>query len=265
MKRACLIALAVAAAGFSPFRVEERNIREGNERLASGDPAAALRRYDAAEKAAGARAEIEYDRGNALHRMGRAAEAREAWRRSLGRGPPSLSSRASQNVGTALAAEGDRNGAIAAFVEALRQDPKNEDARFDLEVLLRQEEAAQRRREGGEPQSRAGDGRQPSAAPTPGGRSEPDRGAERQSPRGERPEESPPPAAARREQAPGDADPRAAADRDRGSGGRPDGPGPEISRKDAERILDAFRAREQIAPLGRERRSARRADGDRDW
>ncbi len=143
MRRCAVVALAVALAGFSPFRAEERNVRDGNERLASGDAAGALRHYEDAEKAAGARPEIAYDRGNALYRLGRGAEARETWRRSQERGTGSLSSRASQNIGTALAAEGDRDGAIAAFVEALRRDPRNEDARFDLEVLLRRKQEEQ--------------------------------------------------------------------------------------------------------------------------
>jgi Ca-activated chloride channel homolog len=247
VRRGGLMALAALLAGFSPFRAEERNVRDGNERLASGDPAAALSRYDEAEKAAGAHAEIEYDRGGALYRLGRRAEARQAWRRSQGRAPGALSSRASQNIGTALASEGDREGAIAAFTEALRQDPRNEDARFNLEVLLRRKEEQQQQ------QQQQGPGHEEGEAQSQAGRESP--------PPGQQPRQRPP-----RERAPEDGGAREGADQSQGGRSGAEGAGGEMSRQDAERILDAFRAQDRIAPPpGGERRRGWRTDGDRDW
>jgi Ca-activated chloride channel homolog len=254
VRRALLAFLSLALAAFSPFQEEERNVREGNERLASGDPAEALRSYQAAEERAGARAEIEYDRGDALYRLGRAAEAADAWRRAREKGPAPLASRASQNAGTALAAGGDREGAMAAFAEALRQDPGNEDARYDLEVLLRRKQAEEEQRKVGEPQSQAGQGAQP----------KPGQGTDDRSGQGREPERS---AAGQGPQDPRDGSPSAGEppppERADGAASRPDAP---VSPQEAARILDAFRAREQAMPLqGVERRRARRADGDRDW
>ena len=187
-------------------------------------------RYDEAEKAAGAHAEIEYDRGGALYRLGRRAEARQAWRRSQERAPGALSSRASQNIGTALASEGDREGAIAAFTEALRQDPRNEDARFNLEVLLRRKEQQQQQDPGheeGEAQSQAG-----RESPPPG----------------QQPRQRPP-----RERAPEDGGAREGADQSQGGRSGAEGAGGEMSRQDAERILDAFRAQESDRAAARGR------------
>ena len=246
-QRHAAIALAAALAGFSPFRTEERNVREGNERLAAGDADAALRRYADAEKAAGPHPELDYDRGNALFRLGKGAQARDAWRRSQQEAPAPLSSRASQNIGTALAAEGDRAGAIAALTEALRRDPKNEDARFDLEVLLRREEEA-RRQQAQQQRSTApqeqGTGRQQPR--NQGGAEQPRQPAPRGGPQGRQPAE-------------GGAQARS-------SGAAAGADGGEVSRQEAEQILDAFRGQEKVAPPPAQREHPWwRADGDHDW
>ena len=235
--RVLALTLALALAGFSPFQAEERNVREGNERIAAGDPAGALPHYDAAEKAAGPRPEIDYDRGVALHQDGRAADAREAFRRALERGAGPLSSRASQNLGNALAALGDREGAKQAYVEALRQDPRNDDARFNLEVLLRKEQEDRRRDQdrGGQPEQRQAQQEQ---------EQERRKRAEQQQGQAER-------AAEER---------RAAAERERAGQ-----PARAVTRDEAERILDAFRSRERPMPLVKKRRSPWGDHGDRDW
>jgi Ca-activated chloride channel homolog len=254
MRRAAPLLAILGLSAFSPFQAEEPNVREGNERLASGDAAAALSSYQAARERAGARAELDYDQGDALYRLGRGAEAIAAWRRAREKGPPALGSRAGQNEGTALAAAGDREGAIAALTEALRLDPGNEDARYDLEVLLRRKQAEEeaRRREGQGPQR---------PSPQAGGGSGQDQDR-RQGP--------PQPGHDRREQGAAEGAPQPAqapsaeerGDRDAGAAGRPEAqPSPD----EAGRILDAFRARERALPREADRRSARRADGDRDW
>jgi Ca-activated chloride channel family protein len=269
-------ALLLAATGFSPFHAEERNVREGNERVAAGDAAGALPHYDAAEQAVGARAEIDYDRGVALFRAGKTAEAGDAFRQALKRGAGALSSRASQNLGNALAAAGDREGAMKAFVEALRADPKNEDARFDLEVLLRKEEEEKRKKEEEQKkkeqqQQRQGQEEQPKDAKaqkqgaeqdTPQKPQEP-----KQPPKDERAAAASPGEPKPGEQKPGDARPSEPEEARQGEErtGTGDAAG-KLSRADAERILDAFRSHEKAAPLaGTRRREVRGGHGGRDW
>jgi Ca-activated chloride channel family protein len=257
MRRALLLLVAAAAAGFSPLEVEEPHVREGNEQLAAGHPEEALPRYDAAERLSGPRPEIAYDRGVALYRLGKSTEARDAFRRALALGAGKLSSRAQQNLGNALLATGDREGAIAAFTEALRSDPGNEDARYDLEVLLRraqQEEARRRATQGGQPQGQS-KGEQAQAG---AGEDEP-RGGER--------------GPAERRAAPGkpgdERAPRPRTEPGRDPGGEPAAADDDarLSQEDAARILDAFRAREKAftVPGGTERPRAGRRDADRDW
>lgn len=269
MTRVPPLALALVLAGFSPLEADEPRVAEGNARLEAGDPEGALRSYDEAERAVGSRPEIDHDRGNAAHAAGRTAEATAAWRRAAERAPARLASRALQNLGTALAAEGDREGAARAFADALLRDPTNEDARYDLEVLLRGgrgRPAPQRGAQGAEPSDPAGErsSGDPADADASGPRDPPP-----EPPAGQRAERE------AAEPRPGE-DARGAGERQAGEpsqgAARTDDPagGPgraPLSRREAEALLDALRAREKKMPLpfGERRRGARRADAAKDW
>lgn len=272
MTAALILATALALSA-SPFTREQPDVRAGNERLVAGDATGALERYAAAERAVGARPEIDYDRGTALVRQGRTDEGLAALRRAAERGDGALASRALQNAAGALDAAGDRDGAIRALGDALARDPSNEEARFNLEVLLRRR--SQERKSGGskdEPerrQAKAGQRddqqaerggsldergerkgereRRDSGAPSQGGRGEDGKARE---PRGA--EQGGAPAGNEERERGGEAK--------RAQGGEP------TSRQDAERLLDALRARERNLPPGAwRRREARRRDVDEDW
>jgi Ca-activated chloride channel family protein len=258
-----LLALLLAA---SPFQAEQPEVRAGNEALKRGEPAAALPRYDAAERETGPRPEIDFDRGHALLEAGRAEEARAAWKKAAERAEGALASRALQNTASALAAAGDRAGAIGALGEALRRDPGNEDARYNLEVLLRRKAEGKgapkdqgeqgAKRPDGEPKAGAGGKQDPREAGSKGARpeprdGEPERDGQAKDERQER---------AGREARKG----QAGADREErdGAAGRPD----EIGRAHAERLLDALRSRERTMPLTRAGPPASgKRETDRDW
>lgn len=274
-----LAALAAALlAVTSPFVAEQPRVKEGNEKLLSGDAAAALERYEQAEREAGPRPEIDYDRGHALHALGRHAEAREAWRRALdGDRDGALSSRALQNMGNALDAMGDLEGAARATAEALRRDPTNEDARYNLEVLQRRKDRGkgkpedegqdQARRQGppeqgqGQPQPRQDRPPEQAQQQTQGEQRKP--GDDRQ---GQRPDEG------QDERRPAGEDERQGRGKDGAAQAeeRPpaaDGQRPEaIGRQEAEKLLDAMRARERNMPTMPEARKAgRKREVQRDW
>ncbi len=258
-----LAALLLAA---SPFEAEHPEVRAGNQALQAGDPAAALPRYDAAEREAGSRPEIDFDRGNALHEAGRAEEARAAWRRAAERAPAPLASRALQNTASALDAAGDGAGAIRALAEALQRDPANEDARYNLEVLLRRQaegKGAPReqgeqgtKRDDGAPQAGAGGKQDQQEAGSKGDRPEPREGEPKQDgQQQDRPQEQP-----RRDAGTGRAGDDRGQDRD-GAAGKPD----PVGKRDAERLLDALRSRERAMPLGPAGKPPPRKEGARDW
>jgi Ca-activated chloride channel family protein len=257
-----LLALLQAA---SPFRAEHPEVRAGNEALRAGDPAAALPRYQAAEADAGPHPEIDFDRGDALLQAGRSEEARAAWKRAAEKGAGPLASRALQNTANALDAAGDQAGAIRALGEALQRDPANEDARYNLEVLLRRKASGK-----GTP---TGEG--PQGKPKPGGerpqgaggeqdrkdqgqqKAQPDPTAadqQRAAERGDRKREQ-----ERRDAATGSAGDRQA-DRDAAAGKRAP-----LGTQDAERLLDAMRARERTMPLGPAGTPTARRETARDW
>ena len=245
-----MIAAAALAAvlAFSPFTREEEHVREGNERLLAGDGEGALLRYEAAEQAVGPRAEIDFDRAHAALRLGRAEDARASLLRAAERGEPALASRALQNLGHVLAAGGEREKAIAAYSDALRKDPANEDARHDLEVLLlrKEEETPQRSPGAGEREAPARGGEK-RVDPGPGQPAAPERRPATTSPGSDGNPDGQP------EERPGEAQ------RDRAVT-------PERTRQEAEQLLDALRAREQKLPLsGRERAGTGRTDAEKDW
>lgn len=249
-----LALLALLLLGFSPLRAEEEHVRDGNARLKAGDPVGARRAYDEAERAVGAHPEIDFDRGNAAFGEGRLEEAMAAWRQAAGAAPAPLASRALQNVGSALAAAGDREGAVRALSDALAKDPSNEDARWNLEVLLRQRAPPP---PGGEREKDSGEG--PSATPPPPSPARGEKeGAQARQEQGKKGGEG-------REQERGAPRPEAGRGADAGTRREP------LTRQEAEALLDALRQRERHMPMpmsgreGRERARERSEDAAKDW
>jgi tetratricopeptide (TPR) repeat protein len=244
-----LLALLAAA----PFLSGEHPLsREAREKLAAGDRAGALESYAALERQLGARPEIALGRGAALAELGRHAEAREAFAAARD-APEPLGSRSLLGVGNAAVGQGDLDGAASAYRQALSRDPGYADARHNLEVALR------RRAEAGAP------------SPQPGRPPEPGDGGPRQRGGGQPGGEAAP--------ARGQLRPRA---EERGAGEQPGaaaGPGPRneregdgggeaggrMRREEAERLLDAMRARERNLPPAARRRDAGRRDAAKDW
>jgi Ca-activated chloride channel family protein len=96
------------AEGFAWLRSENRNVREGNEKLAAGDQKAAQSAYDRAARELPAEGGVHLNRGLALMRGGNLPAAREALR--LATQPPASSAvraDAYYNLGNAFYKEAD--------------------------------------------------------------------------------------------------------------------------------------------------------------
>ena len=135
-----LALLAGAALGCDPTA---RDARRGARLYAAGEWAAAYAAFDSAAAASGDPA-LAYNAGNALYQMHRYQEAARRFRHAAA-GPTPLRHRGYFNLGNTLvrAAEDapDRRSlleqGVAAYEEALRLEPADSAAKWNLELALR--------------------------------------------------------------------------------------------------------------------------------
>lgn len=223
--------LAVLAAG---------GVAEGNRRYAAGDYAGAADAYAEALARGDTSAVLRYNLGTTLLRLGRYDEALPHLEAAAREGSPlPVRARGHYNGGGAdlepaftgaVTDAAERRArlrrAVRHYRDALRLDPGNDDARWNLELAQR---------------LLADDERPP--ADDGGGRDEDDGG--------EPDADDPDPAAEARQPSPAPAPEPG----DRGA----------VSREDAERILDAAQARELEVQQRQLRRPQRSVRGQRDW
>lgn len=155
--------LDARAAG--PFERNHPEIEAGTEAYDAQNFEEALARYDAAAKEKPSDPIVEYNRGLALHKLGRNDEAKQAFNRALDLDREGkLSSKIHYNLGNVAAASGDKKEAIAQYRAALRKDPDDPLARHNLEVLLKNLPPQQSSgADGGTPDGGGNDGGKPDA------------------------------------------------------------------------------------------------------
>ncbi len=129
--------LAAPARALGPLETNPPGVERGLKAYDDGRFEDALREFTAAEHEAPGHPALEYNRGNALYRLGRYDDAREAYKRAADAAGPGLKERDLYNMGNTLAQLGDTKAAIGAYRKALVLEPRDEEARHNLEVLLR--------------------------------------------------------------------------------------------------------------------------------
>jgi tetratricopeptide (TPR) repeat protein len=97
----------------------------------------AMARYTDAQASKPDAPELHYNIGNVLLRKGDVEKAIAEYQRAQAGGSPAVSEAAHFNRGNALLQKGDLQPAIDAYVQALRLDPKDPDAKRNLELALR--------------------------------------------------------------------------------------------------------------------------------
>ncbi len=125
------------AQALGPFEKNHPKVEEGNEAYRAGRYEEALKAFDAAKQELPTSAEVEFNRGNALNKLGRYDEAVQAYQRVQEAPKGSLRQKDYYNLANTLAQMGKDKEAISAYRKSLLLDPKDNEARHNLEVLLR--------------------------------------------------------------------------------------------------------------------------------
>ncbi len=160
--RAGLVALLVLVGGWDALRAPDPDVDEGNQAFKKGHYDQALEHYRSAESR-GVDPRLHFDMGAALYKLGEQAvdgdqkakllaQAEEQFRRAADTDDPVLKSSAYYNLGNAMYQRQQWEDAISAYKRALRASPKNESARHNLEMALRQRQKQDKQQQQGQGQ-----------------------------------------------------------------------------------------------------------------
>lgn len=116
---------------------------KGNEAYRSEQYEDAVRLYREAIEETPEESKLIFNLGNALYKSGKKEESIEAFQSFKAAGAEGEeAARADYNIGTMLADE-DPEAAIESLISALRQNPGDEDAKHNLEALLKRQQEQQ--------------------------------------------------------------------------------------------------------------------------
>ncbi len=159
------LVLSSVAAATSLLERNHPHVEQGQRAYEEGRYEEALKSFDEAKKELPSSAAVEFNRGNALYKMGRREEAKQAYHRAAETDRADLKEKDYYNLGNVWAEMGNTQEAIASYRKALTLDPSDDQARHNLEVVLRKLPPPQQRpdagTDGGPPD--AGDGGPPDA------------------------------------------------------------------------------------------------------
>ncbi|HZN04764.1 MAG TPA: VWA domain-containing protein [Candidatus Polarisedimenticolia bacterium] len=132
----CALLGAMFATPASAADVASRN-NEGNQKYEQKKYDEALRLYTDAQALKPSAPELHYNIGNVLFRKGEFDKAIEEYLRAQSAASPGLRQAAVYNQGNAHLQQGKLQDAVNAYVQALRLDPKDQEAKRNLELALR--------------------------------------------------------------------------------------------------------------------------------
>ncbi len=162
-----LLAAAPVAGGDS---VASKN-KEGNSLFLKGKYQEAEKRYLDAEVQSPGRSELLYNLGNSLIKQKKYQQALQSLRQAASKGDKGLQQSSWYNAGNALFEMGNYKDSAQAYIEALRLNPADRDAKFNLELALQKMKQ----------QKQSGSGKTQNENPTQdqeSGKNQPSRGSE---------------------------------------------------------------------------------------
>lgn len=167
MRRSGVIVLALSGA-LVAFGIGD--LEKGNRLYREGKYAEAAAAYEAALEGGKSSAQLEYNLGTALLRLGRMQEAEQHLRAALRDVEPSLRQRALYNLGNRYlyaarapnAAQDQQqkllDTAVQSYQQALRLRPDDPNAKWNLELALREQQKQQDQGGGGQQKNNQGGG-----------------------------------------------------------------------------------------------------------
>lgn len=144
-----LVLLVPALAGWELLETPDENVMRGNQQYGDGHYGDAAGSYENALGQGGETARIHFDMGAALYKQANGLEpgndrtkmldrAEVEFRLGTDTADPGLKSSAYHNLGNTHFVRERWGDAIEAYKRALRANPRNDDARYNLELALRQ-------------------------------------------------------------------------------------------------------------------------------
>ena len=143
-----LLGAGRAQAGVPLLSGKNSAVEAANKQLEANQPDDAIKGYEAAQKELGGRAELFIDQGLALQKKGDHKSAKPMPERALMSNDATVRSKAHYLMGNGAFDDKDYQGAIEEFKKALRELPRNQDAKYNLELsqkLLKEQQEQQKK------------------------------------------------------------------------------------------------------------------------
>ena len=136
MNRPYLLALFLVLFWSPAFAASPRaKVAEGNKLYRQGKYDGAANRYQDALLDAPGSPQIQFDMGNALYKKKDYQKAMDAYQKAMGTGDVVLQSQTYYNMGNSLYRAQKLPEAISAYERALKLNPKDQDAKYNLEYV----------------------------------------------------------------------------------------------------------------------------------
>jgi Ca-activated chloride channel homolog len=156
---AALLAVAaiLASPSFSKAESSASKNRQGNRLYAQSKYEEAEKAYLGAAVNSPGKPEILYNLGNSLIRQKKYDQGIQALRQSISKGDKEIKENSWFNTGNALFSMGDYKAAAESFIQALKLDPADKEAKHNLELALRKlNQQEQKQSSAGQKQPNAG-------------------------------------------------------------------------------------------------------------
>jgi Ca-activated chloride channel family protein len=161
-----LFAIAVILA--TPFKLEAESLasknREGNRLFAQGKYEDAEKAYLDAQVKNPGRPEVLYNLGNSLIKQNKQDQGIQSLRQSIDKGDTGTKKNSWYNTGNALFSMGRFKDSADAFIQALRLDPADHDAKHNLELALKKLKQQQQNQSDSDQKKQSSDGSNPDQA-----------------------------------------------------------------------------------------------------